>query len=350
MFQSSIDNKKESDGNSTISAINQQLEAILEDPVFNEYLKILSQNNLVIDLKKLITSISDETVIINHDKRKAAIIMALFIGMIISFIGSLTFLVGKQFPKEFSEFAGISVNNETADIMGDFLGWTNVIVEAIFYTWTISGILSSIHPEEDNAIVSDNHKHPRCRTKFIYYLPSIVEWSLAIASTIPLTFLSLIDEEKTEKDDIFKYGIVSSIALITLISNKYFLTLTHKQFKDIFNWFRNKNKPTDVEQNLLKQVKKAFLETVIHSNEQLYHLSKEEFRTVINSLNNLVQCPVDLINREIDDRSKILLSIVFMDLSSAPKKTYKSAIILIPAMAIEYSDRNERSFQYAVER
>lgn len=311
---------------------------LLENHQFQEYLQNLLDNPLVDHIKEQLILMNDEVVVRAYGKRKAAILITMLAGTVISFVGSLTFFsVAKQFPKEFGNFTGITVDNNIADGVGDFLGWTNVVIEAIFYTWTISNMLPEVQPDpkqkkpfNSNNVV-DFYK---CCDKFRFHLPSVMEWSLAIASTIPLTFLSLIEEEKMNKNEAWKYTIVSSIAIITLISNKYFLTLTHKQFKKIWSWARHNHKSNEIEQDLLNQVKKSFLEALIRGNEKLHRLSKEDFQNVIIALKEITQQPNDLESQYADAQLRKIFSIMFKDLSFPPKKTNKTAVVLIPTIAV----------------
>ncbi len=325
-----------------VESIHQQMEVMLEDRQFQEYLQKLLNNPLVSNIKEQLRLLSGEAVVKTYGKRKAAILLTLFAGAVVSFIGSLTFLVGKQFPTEFGNFTGISVDNEVADGSGQFLGWTNVAIEAIFYTWTISGILPAFQPKPKQEKSNDPNNvgfFRRCYDKFGSYLPSFGEWTLAVASTIPLTLLSLNSENlgsEEEKDDsnVIKYGIVSSIALVTLVSNKYFLTLTHKQFKSVWNWLWNKNKTEEVSLDLLKQVKIAFSKAAVRANEKLHHLTKEEFAATIVSLNSLIPKGNNLEDQVSELRWQHLLPIIFKDLSYISPKVNKKTIVFVPAMAI----------------
>lgn len=320
---------------------DQHLDNMIENEEFDEYLKTLSNNPLIISLKDHVNLVNGEKVVENYGKHKAVILSTLFAGTIISTIGSLTFLVGEKFPKEFAHFISNTTDDHNATLtgIGKYLAWSNVVVETLFYTWTISGILPSLQPTQTDTLLVDEKPSyfQQCCSKLTSWkswLPSFGEWSLAVASAIPLTLLSYIDQE--EEEGSFKYVVVASIGFVTLVSNKFFLSLTHKQFKDIGIWLKTHWK-TDSDQldiNFLEQVKNAVLESTICANEKLKHLPKKEFKDFISSLKDITQTKFDLENAMSDEQWINLTSFMFKDLSFVPAKINKIAITLVPSLGV----------------
>ncbi len=317
---------------------NQQIDPMLEDEEFNEHLVNLSNNQLVTSLTNHLDIISGEKVTKTYGKRKAAILFLLFAGAVISSIGSLTFLIGKHFPEEFAKFAKFSISNAVSNGVGQYLGWSNMAVETLFYTWTIHGILPPLSPDEVDIPPIETKKpglFRRCWTKFTSWLPPLGEWGLAIASAIPLTLLSLIDQEK-EGVPRLKYTVIACIGLVTLISNKFFLTLTHQQFKKVWTWIWSKKKTDNSQATLdpLEQVKNAFIESTKHASERLKHLSKEDLGVEVSTLKKLAQTEFDEENITPDQRWKQLTNHMLKDLSFSPPKINKRAVILVPTLAV----------------
>lgn len=321
-----------------LKTFNQQIDPLLEDEEFKEHLNNLSNNPLVKLVTDHLDDISGKQVKKNYGKRKAAILFTLFAGAVISSIGSLTFLIGEHFPEEFARFAGFSISDDVANGVGKYLGWSNMAVEALFYTWTIHGILPSLTPKSATDQPLETEKSGFFRrycSKFTSWLPSFGEWGLAIASTIPLTLLSLIDQEK-EGIEGFKYAVIGCIGLVTLVSNKFFLSLTHGQLKKVWTWLRTRKKidNSHAESDVLEQAKKAFIESTGRANERLKHLSKKGLRTEISSLRELAQIESDEENRIPDHRWRHLTNHMLQDLSFSPPKVNKKAVILVPALAV----------------
>lgn len=324
----------------TLESIDQQLNIMIRDAPIEEYINKLSHNKLVIELKDHITLIDGTQLIKSYGIRKAAIIITLVAGAIVASIGSVTFLVvAKQFPKTFATFADVPISDNFSDGFGKFLGWTNVAIEAIFYTWTISGILPPFQPKpKRNETFITNTSFVRYYTAKIFsWLPSLGEIAMAIASALPLTLVSLLDQEKDNTKSFIKYGVVSSIALVTVLSNKFFLSLTHRQFKQIWVWLRSGDEITisNIDSNILEQAKMAFLTATVRSNEKLKHLSKQELNTFVVSLREKVKISTDLENQSTPDQRWVkLIGLMFEDLSFVPAKINKWAIVLVPLLAI----------------
>jgi hypothetical protein len=321
-----------------LKTFNQQIDPLLEDEEFKEHLNNLSNNPLVKLVTDHLDDISGKQVKKNYGKRKAAILFTLFAGAVISSIGSLTFLIGEYFPEEFARFAGFSISDDVANGVGKYLGWSNMAVEALFYTWTIHGILPSLTPKSATDQPLETEKpgfFRRCCSKFTSWLPSFGEWGLAIASAIPLTLLSLIDQEK-EGIEGLKYAVIGSIGLVTLVSNKFFLSLTHGQLKKVWTWLRTRKKidNSHTESDVLEQAKKAFIESTGRANERLKHLSKEDLRTEISSLRELAQIESDEERPMPDHRWTLLTNHMLKDLSFSPPKVNRKAAILVPTLAV----------------
>jgi hypothetical protein len=321
-----------------LETFNRQIEPMLEDEEFNEHLTNLSNNQLVKLVTDHLDGISGKQVKKTYGKRKAAILFTLFAGAVISSIGSLTFLIGEHFPKEFATFANFSISDDVANGVGKYLGWSNMAVEALFYTWTIHGILPSLKPKQADNQPPEIEKQGffrRCCSKFTSWLPSFGEWGLAIASAIPLTLLSLIDQEK-EGIECFNYAVVGCIGLVTLVSNKFFLSLTHDQLKKVWTWLRARKKINNshTESDVLEEAKKAFIESTRRSTERLKHLSKKDLGTEISSLRELAQIESDEESSTPDHRWKHLTNHMLKDLSFSPPKVNRKAVILVPALAV----------------
>lgn len=333
-----------------IELFNQQLDDIIEDKEFDEYLNTLSDNLLITSLKDQVSLISGKKVVESYGKRKAAILFTLFAGATISAIGSLTFLVGEKFPQEFAglisnttgdcnattSYNTTSTSNATLTGIGKYLAWSNVVVETLFYTWTISGILPSLQPEQNNPPLVTSYFRQCCSklTSWKSWLPNLGEWGLAVASAIPLTLLSLNDQEEAQGN--FKYAIVGSIGLVTLVSNKFFLSLTHRQFNNIWTCLGSlwKDDASPSNENFLKQLKNAVSRSTICANEKLKHLSKEESKDLVISLKEITQDKSDLENIIPDRRWVNLTNYMFRDLSFAPPKINRRAIMLVPSLGI----------------
>ena len=341
-----------------IELFNQKIDDMIENKEFDEYLNTLSSNPLIISLKDHVSLISGEKVVEHYGKRKAAILFTLFAGATISAIGSLTFLVGEKFPQEFenlisnatgdcnstsfynsTEFNTTSSHDAALAGVGKYLAWSNVVVETLFYTWTISGILPSLQPEQNSTpVVTEKPSYFRqCCSKLTSWrswVPSLGEWGLAVASAIPLTLVSLIDQEEVQGN--FKYMIVGSIGLVTLVSNKFFLSLTHRQFKNIWGWLGSywKTDPSPLDISFLEQVKNAVSESTIRANEKLKHLPKKEVKSLISSLKDISQTKSELDNAMSDKRWVNLTNSIFKALSFVPAKVNKRAIILVPSLGI----------------
>lgn len=337
----SDDKNNESPPQTNLRIFNQQLDNIIEDEEFDEYLNILSNNPLITSIKDHVSLISGEKVVENYGTRKAVILFTLFAGATISTIGSLTFLVGEKFPEEFAHFISNTTDdhNETLIGIGKYLAWSNVAVEALFYTWTISGILPSFQPtQSDTLLITEKPSYFQqfCSklTSWKSWLPSFGEWSLATASALPLTLLSYIDQE--EEEGSFKYAVIASIGFVTLASNKFFLSLTHSQFKGIWTWLKAhwKTDSPSFDTSFLGQVKSAVLESTICANEKLKHLPKKEFKDFVTSLKDITQTKSDLENPMLDERWVNLTSSIFNDLSFAPAKVNKAAIVLVPSFGV----------------
>ena len=296
---------------------------------FEENLQELSNNSLAMAIKRHVSHINGEQITEDYRIRKAVILITLAAGAVASFLGSLTFLIGRKFPRAFADLANFNISNSSkvADEVGETLGWCNVILESLFYTWTISGILPSLQPDE---IVSPREEEQSCCS----LLPTIGEWGLAVASTIPLTFLSLVDQETEDTSESLKYTIISSIALVTFVSNKFFLSLTHKQIKKVWTWLTSPKETAEPALPLLEETKKAFLETTIRANEKLKHLSRPEVEELIADLKSIA-LPSPALEEAISDRRWInLLNHMFRDLTFTPPEVNKKAMILVPSLAV----------------
>ena len=321
-----------------LDTFNQHPSPILEDEEFDERLINLSNNPLVGLATDHLDVISGKSIPKTYAKRKAAILLTLLAGATISTIGSLTFLIGEHFPEEFAKFSGFSISDDVASGLGPYLGGSNMALETLFYTFTIYGMLPSLKPKQNFKAPVETEKPSflrRCCSKFTSWLPSLGEWGLAIASAIPLTLLSLIDQEK-EGIEGLKYVVIPCIGLVTLVSNKFFLSLTHGQLKEVWTWLKSpkkaSNPPSELE--FLEQVKEAFTESTIRANEKLKHLSQKELGDKIRSLKEMAQEALDLENAAPDQRWVKLTNHIFKDLSFSPPKVNKKAIILVPAFAI----------------
>lgn len=336
-----------------IELFNQKIDDMIEDKEFDEYLNTLSSNPLVTSLKDHVSLISGEKIVENYGKRKAVILFTLFAGATISAIGSLTFLVGEKFPQEFAglisnttgdckatNFYNITgTSNATLTGIGKYLAWSNVVVETLFYTWTISGILPSLQPEQNNIpLVTEKSSYFfQCCSKLTSWrswVPNLGEWGLAVASAIPLTLLSYIDQENDQGS--FKYAVVASIGFITLVSNKFFLSLTHRQLKNIWGWLGShwKTDSSPMDASFLEQVKSAISESTICANERLKHLPKKEVKNLISSLKDIAQTKSNLENITPDKRWINLTNYMFKDLSFVPAKVNKRAIVLVPSLGV----------------
>lgn len=321
-----------------LETFNQHFESTLEDEKFTEHLINLSNNPLVGLAKDHLDVISRKSISKTYAKRKAAILFTLFAGATISTIGSLTFLIGEHFPDEFAKFAGFSISDDVASGLGKYLGGSNVALETLFYIFTIYGMLPSLKPKQsfEAPVEAENPSFfRRCCSKFTSWLPSVGEWGLAIASAIPLTLLSLIDQE-AEGIEGLKYAVVACIGLVTLVSNKFFLTLTHGQLKEVWAWLKSLKKGNNPHSELdfLEQVKEAFTESTICANEKLKHLSQKDLGDKISSLKEITEEVLDLEIATPDQRWVKLTNHIFEDLSFAPPKVNKKAVILTPAFAI----------------
>lgn len=321
-----------------LDTFNQHPNPILEDEEFDEHLINLSNNPLVGLATDHLDVISGKSIPKTYAKRKAAILLTLFAGATISTIGSLTFLIGEHFPEEFAKFAGFSISDDVSNGLGQYLGGSNMALETLFYTFTIYGILPSLKPKQNLKAPIETEKPSflrRCCSKFTSWLPSFGEWGLAIASAIPLTLLSLIDQEK-EGIEGLKYVVIPCIGLVTLVSNKFFLSLTHGQLKEVWTWLTKSKKTSNPHSELefLEQVKEAFTESTIRANEKLKHLSQKELSDKISSLKEMAQKSLDLENAMPDQRWVELTNHIFKDLSFFPPKVNKKAIVLIPSLAV----------------
>lgn len=105
-------------------------------------------NPLVLALKDHLASIHGEQMAKGHGIRKIAILAAFAVGVAASGLGSLTFLVGREFPKELAAFAHFDMTDAVANGLGKSLAYSNVGLEALFYMWTISGILPPFQPKQ----------------------------------------------------------------------------------------------------------------------------------------------------------------------------------------------------------
>ncbi|MBX9805730.1 MAG: hypothetical protein K2Y18_08275 [Alphaproteobacteria bacterium] len=325
-----IEKRESIDENShpQMKSLAQQFDDMVEDREFDDYLNKLSNNGLVTSLKEHISLVNGEQIIKRHGKRKAATLITLFSGAVVSAIGSLTFLVGEQFPEEFANFINISISNSTADGLGKYLGWSNMAVETLFYTWTISGMLPPLRPEL--AAASLFH----C-SKICSWLPTLGEWGLSLASAIPLTLLSWVDQATSESN--FKYVVVGSIGLVTLVSNKFFLSLMHRQAKSVWTWLWGRKKTEEPESppNVLEEAKKAFAVSTVRANEKLKHLSKPEVKQLISATKSISRSEEDsLVDPLVNERWVTLTNYMFADLSFAPAKVNKKAIVLVPSLAV----------------
>lgn len=366
---------------------------LFEDNLFNEYLNTLPANEAGYMLKEYLSSIKGGQGIKKNyahksitwlNSRKPVILLSLLAAGGISAIGSLTFLIGSQFPEEFANLAGFHISDDATDGIGNFLGWSNVVIEALFYTWSVSGMLPPLQPERQQAppaqvtngtgffrqyytkftswLLPENNEKSFLRqycTKIVSWLSSWGEWGLATASALPLTLLSVIDQENGSYPDGLKYTIVACIGLITLISNKFFLGLTHGQFKNVCSWlWSNLKKPfinPPVEENMLEQVKIAFLEATIRADEKVHRLSRKEFKEFISSLKVIAKNQSDAEDSTSDEESPNphsinlttygedpapdrgwvnLLNYMYEDLSCKPAKVPIIATMLVPAMGI----------------
>lgn len=210
-------------------------------------------------------------------------------------------------------------------------------VGTLFYTWTISGILPSLQPEQTDKLIEPKKTgfFSRCYSKVTSWLPSLEEWGLATASAIPLTLLSLIDQEN--ETGYFKYAVVGSIGLVTLISNKFFLSLTHGQFKKVWTWLwgQKKKENLQLDSNILEQVKEAFSESTIRAKEKLKHLPKQEFENLVSSVKDIARTKSNLEEMIPDDKRWVnLTNYIFKDLSFVPAKINKKAMVLVPTLAV----------------
>lgn len=317
----------------TDTELQQQIEAYASGQA-----QPLATNPIVTSLQKHLTTLHEQQSNQPLGKRGIGILIALGFSSIVAIIGSLTFLVGRQFPDTFAALADIDIKPEVSEGLGEFLAWANVVVEAIFYIWTISRLLPPFKPLPEETQVKSlepesgwlNHVWSTIRPS----LPNKSEWVLATASAIPLTFVSLLDQEKENRAAYATYGIVIAIASITLVSNKFFLSLTHQQFKAVWSWWRHK--PLPVNATPEQQVKAAVVSAACHAQAKLQTLSVEEIAVLIKDLKTLAQpmiTDIEIATRN-DYRWLSLLEIMFTDLSKAPAVINKKAIFLVPAVGI----------------
>lgn len=137
-----------------------------------------------------------------------------------------------------------------------------------------------------------------------------------------MTFLSWIDQEKEKTSTPLKYTVITSIALVTLISNKFFLSETHKKFKEIGAWLRK-----------TKGRNRVLIEATTNAGEKLKHLSTAEVKETVEALKGIAHFS-SLEDERLDKRWVNLASHMFADLKFVPPQVNKKAMILVPSLAI----------------
>lgn len=294
----------------------------------------LSQNSLVNFLKQgFLSEIEQKGRIKQYSTRKTVIRLAFLGGVLISMIASLVYYLGKEFPVRFAKLCGFS-SSETANKVGSFFGVSGVIMNILFYTWNIKVLLPPVYPVQAQfEKESLNNHQSNVLQKLQYYFrgrfSAVAEWVLALASTIPITYLSY-QREKNKENTFVSYTIVFSTGFIWAISSKFSLHISHQRFAAAFAWLKerlSKHNSESSTPDLLSQAKNAFLLAATYSSQKMHHLSDEERHNLVVSLGDLLQ-------KQPEHRWQALLELSFGDLSSAPKKIEMHNVAMIIGMAI----------------